>query len=94
MLLLNCPWCGPRDESEFRYGGEAGISLPPDAEQIGDRKWAEYLYFRSNPKGPLRERWVHRHGCRQWFAATRNTVTNEFAALSDAAESSRPGEDA
>ena len=23
MLLIPCPWCGPRDEAEFRYGGQA-----------------------------------------------------------------------
>ncbi|MGZ8625813.1 MAG: sarcosine oxidase subunit delta, partial [Actinomycetota bacterium] len=23
MLLIPCPWCGPRDEVEFRYGGQA-----------------------------------------------------------------------
>ena len=23
MLLVRCPWCGPRDEIEFRYGGQA-----------------------------------------------------------------------
>ncbi|HEX9342090.1 MAG TPA: sarcosine oxidase subunit delta, partial [Actinomycetota bacterium] len=28
MLLLPCPWCGPRDEAEFRYGGQAGIAYP------------------------------------------------------------------
>ena len=23
MLLIRCPWCGPRDETEFHYGGQA-----------------------------------------------------------------------
>jgi sarcosine oxidase subunit alpha/sarcosine oxidase subunit delta len=80
MLLLTCPWCGPRDEAEFRYGGEAGNVLPTDAEEISDRRWAEYLYVRNNPRGPLRERWMHRAGCRQWFTVTRNTATNEIVA--------------
>lgn len=80
MLLLTCPYCGPRDEAEFRHGGEAGIELPPDAEQIGDRDWAAYLYFRNNPRGPLRERWMHRAGCRQWFTVTRDTATNAISA--------------
>ncbi|MBL8960475.1 MAG: sarcosine oxidase subunit delta, partial [Gemmatimonadetes bacterium] len=22
MLQIPCPWCGPREEEEFRYGGE------------------------------------------------------------------------
>jgi len=25
VLLIECPWCGPRAETEFSYGGEAGI---------------------------------------------------------------------
>ena len=25
MLQIPCPWCGPRDEIEFSYGGEAHI---------------------------------------------------------------------
>ncbi len=28
MLLIPCPWCGPRDETEFTYGGEAHIVAP------------------------------------------------------------------
>jgi len=28
MLLIDCPHCGPRDEIEFRYGGQAGIAYP------------------------------------------------------------------
>ena len=30
MLLIPCPWCGPRDEIEFHYGGEAHIARPAD----------------------------------------------------------------
>ena len=26
MLLLVCPWCGPRAQSEFTYGGDATIA--------------------------------------------------------------------
>ena len=36
MLLLPCPWCGPRDEVEFRYGGQAGIAYPPDPDALSD----------------------------------------------------------
>ena len=28
MLSIPCPWCGPRDENEFRYGGPGGDRLP------------------------------------------------------------------
>jgi len=30
MLRIPCPWCGVRDESEFRYRGDATRSRPGD----------------------------------------------------------------
>jgi heterotetrameric sarcosine oxidase delta subunit len=78
MLVIPCPWCGPRDETEFSYGGQAGVAYPEDPAALTDEQWAEYLFFRDNPKGPFPERWVHTHGCRQWFDLTRDTVTHEI----------------
>lgn len=78
MLLITCPWCGEREETEFRYGGQAGVPYPADPESLSDVEWAEYLFFRDNPKGVFAERWVHTHGCRRWFTVVRNTVTSEF----------------
>lgn len=78
MLLITCPWCGPRDEVEFRYGGQAGVPYPADPEALDDEAWAAYLFVRDNPKGPFDERWVHVAGCRRWFNAVRDTVTNEI----------------
>ena len=78
MLLIRCPWCGPRDEIEFRYGGQAGIAYPPDPDAVSDEAQAEYLFMRDNPKGEHAERWVHSAGCRRWFGAVRDTVTHEI----------------
>ena len=78
MLLITCPWCGPRDEVEFHYGGQAGVAYPADPDALDDAAWAEYLFFRDNPKGPFAERWVHSAGCRRWFDVIRDTVTHEF----------------
>ena len=75
MLLIECPWCGPRDESEFRCGGEAHIERPRDPDALSDGEWADYLFFRDNIKGVQAERWVHAHGCRRWFNVLRDTVT-------------------
>ncbi|PTW59831.1 sarcosine oxidase subunit delta [Breoghania corrubedonensis] len=75
MLLIECPWCGPRDEIEFAYGGEAHIARPADPSKLSDAEWAEFLFFRSNPKGAHRERWVHAAGCRRWFNVERDTVS-------------------
>ena len=80
MLLIECPWCGERDESEFGYGGEAGISRPRDPDALGDAEWADYLFMRSNPRGAHEELWNHAQGCRRWFVAERDTVTYRFRA--------------
>ena len=64
MLLIKCPYCGERDQSEFTNGGEAHVTRPKNPEQVTDREWAEYVFIRSNPKGIYYERWVHTHGCK------------------------------
>ena len=76
MLLIDCPWCGQRDETEFAYGGEAGRTRPVDPMALSDEAWADFLFARDNPKGALRERWNHAAGCRRWFTVARNTVTH------------------
>ena len=83
MLLIRCPWCGERDEVEFAYGGQAGIAYPADPPALDDEQWAQWLFFRDNPKGAFAERWVHTHGCRQWFSVERDTVTNEIQVRGD-----------
>ena len=74
MLLIECPWCGCRDEIEFAYGGESGLT--PPAINCSDKDWADYLYMRTNTRGIYRERWNHASGCRQWFEVVRDTTTN------------------
>lgn len=78
MLLIPCPWCGPRDEIEFRYGGEAHVAYPADPEACTDAEWAEYLFLRHNPRGVWSERWMHAAGCRRWFNLERSTATHEI----------------
>jgi heterotetrameric sarcosine oxidase delta subunit len=81
MLLIPCPWCGPRDETEFAYGGEAHIARPAAPDTLDDDAWADFLFNRANPKGAHRERWMHAHGCRRWFNVERDTVSHEIAAV-------------
>jgi len=78
MLRIDCPWCGPRAEPEFTYGGETAIARP--ASDCSDEEWACYLFVRSNPKGEHAERWCHSFGCGQWFNVIRNTTTHEIVA--------------
>ena len=80
MLLIPCPWCGPRDEIEFHCGGEAHLARPHDPDALADTDWAVYLFLRTNPEGRYRERWLHRYGCRRWFNVLRDTRTHEIFA--------------
>jgi heterotetrameric sarcosine oxidase delta subunit len=81
MLSISCPWCGPRDETEFRCGGQAHVAYPADPDALDDDAWAGYVFMRDNPKGWFRERWTHSAGCRRWFNVVRHTVTYEIAAV-------------
>ena len=78
MQLIPCPYCGPREEVEFTYGGQAHVAYPEDPSALSDEEWAHYLFFRDNPRGLFTERWVHTLGCRRWFNAVRDTVTYRF----------------
>ena len=86
MLLISCPYCGPRSESEFSYGGEAHILRPEEPEKLDDAAWAEYVFMRANTKGVFLERWMHAHGCRRWFNVARNTVSYKILAVYEMGE--------
>ena len=81
MFVIHCPWCGPRDQSEFSYGGEAHISRPTDSGDMSDAEWAEFVFMRTNAKGLFAERWNHAAACRRWFNLLRNTSTDEILAV-------------
>lgn len=78
MLLIDCPYCGPRNEIEFAHAGEAHLSRDPS---LPDDAWAAYLYARGNRKGVHAERWRHAHGCQRFFNALRDTTTDRFLAV-------------
>ncbi|MEV7636729.1 sarcosine oxidase subunit delta [Pseudarthrobacter enclensis] len=81
MLLIPCPNCGPRDETEFHYGGQAHVAYPENPNELSDTEWSRYLFYRENPKGIFAERWVHSTGCRQWFNMLRDTVSYDIKAI-------------
>jgi heterotetrameric sarcosine oxidase delta subunit len=74
MLRIPCPWCGVRDYTEFRYGGDATKTRPRLEE--GAQVWHDHVFLFDNPKGPHREYWQHVQGCRQWLVLERDTATN------------------
>jgi sarcosine oxidase subunit delta len=79
MMLLSCPCCGARDESEFLCAGTTHIARA--AANASDEEWGRYLFFRGNPKGVHLERWRHVYGCGIWFNLARHTVTHEILAV-------------
>lgn len=88
MFLIECPWCGVRDQSEFTAHGEAHIERPQTPDELTEEQWGDYVFFRKNPKGLHYERWVHDHGCRRWFNVVRDTYADHIYA------SYKPGESA
>jgi sarcosine oxidase, subunit delta len=81
MLIIACPWCGPRPETEFRCGGQSHVQRPGPHDAVSDPDWANYLFYRKNSKGVEHERWVHRHGCGQWFNLSRDTIDHRIHAV-------------
>ena len=73
-FLLRCPNCEERNVHEFRFGGEVNDRPLPSAPQD---EWTRYFYDRRNVAGMQQEWWYHRTGCRKWFMAYRDTVSNE-----------------
>lgn len=90
-FVLDCPNCGPREVTDFGYGGE--LNPRPRSEPDARQLWA-YNYFRRNLAGVQREWWYHRSGCKAWFVAERDTSTNRvnFTALPEDAFAAGPSD--
>ena len=78
MLLITCPWCGPRAQIEFTYGGDAGVARPADPDAVSAEAWLDHVYLRDNPRGPHDEWWQHTSGCRSWIKVRRDTWTHRM----------------
>ena len=90
-FVLDCPNCGPREVTDFGYGGE--LNPRPRSEPEARQLW-EYNYVRRNLAGVQREWWYHRSGCKAWFVAERDTTTNRvnFTALPEDAFAAGPAD--
>ena len=86
MLLIPCPWCGPRDHVEFTYGGDATVELPADPSTVSEDAWLDKVYLRDNPRGLHDEWWHHSAGCRAWIKVRRSTLTHEIFGSAKAGE--------
>lgn len=78
MLVIHCPFCGPRNESEFAYGGPALAPRPADPQAVSNADWVDWLTVPENPMGLVAERWWHQRGCGSWLTIRRHTVTHEI----------------
>ena len=79
MITVNCPNCGSRNSTEFRYGGEYN-SRPADPNGTNDLDWSDFVYMRDNQLGQVKEWWYHRSGCKLWLIVERHTFSNEISA--------------
>ncbi len=75
MKVMNCPLNGPRNISEFAWGGE--VKVMPDPSSLGDKEWADWLFLENNEAGVVREWWCH-VPTSFWFIAERNNITDEI----------------
>lgn len=80
MMLIPCPHCGPRPETEFVYGGDANVKRPDPG--ASDAAWTDYIYVRDNPKGAHRELWLHASGCHAWLTVERDTISHTLGDVS------------
>jgi heterotetrameric sarcosine oxidase delta subunit len=80
MLRIPCPYCGVRDEIEFRYRGDASPARPPAEAPVGS--FISYVYERQNSDGWHQEWWLHTAGCRKLLKVTRHALTHEIREVS------------
>jgi sarcosine oxidase subunit delta len=83
MKIMHCPMNGPRNISEFAWGGE--VKAMPDPVSGSDVEWAEYLFIEANTRGVVREWWLH-VPTSYWFIAERETATEEILRTYPASE--------
>lgn len=90
-MIITCPYCGPRDLSEFAYQGD-GNRTRPDSASADQTEWNSYVYDRLNVAGDHNEIWQHSGGCRAHLRVTRNTLTHKISSVGFARDHGRPHE--
>jgi len=85
-MRIKCPFCGPRDVSEFAYFGDTA-RRPDPADPQAPARFYEAVYLRDNLAGSHDEFWYHTSGCRGWLRVRRNTRTHQILDATFASES-------
>jgi len=88
MLRITCPWCGERDETEFRYRGDATKTRPPADADVA--AFSAYVFERDNACGWHTEWWLHTGGCRRLLKVLRHTLTHEIRSVSEPGAPPKP----
>ena len=88
-MIITCPFCGPRDSSEFVYREEGGRTRP-DQASTDQSAWNTYVYERVNTAGDHEEIWQHSGGCRSHLRVLRNTLTHKILSVTNARETATP----
>lgn len=83
MKIMTCPLNGPRNISEFTYGGE--LKPMPDAATCSVAEWADYVFNSENLLGVVTEWWMHTPSS-YWFLAERHTGSDEILRTFDPRE--------
>lgn len=79
-IMIPCPNCGRRPNSEFWFGGELPRRVTP-GQEIDPEEDFNRVWMHDNAFGPQKERWFHWAGCRRWLTLVRDTRTNEIHGL-------------
>lgn len=80
MKIMKCPLNGPRNISEFIYGGQ--VKAMPDPACVSDAEWAEYVFYEENAIGVVQEWWLHAPSS-YWFIAERHNGSDHIVATYD-----------
>ena len=76
-MIIDCPFCGPREHGEFSIIGDASAMWRPDPNSPNAAdEFHRYMHERDNPYGEHDELWSHDAGCRSWLIVTRDTTNH------------------
>ena len=79
-MIITCPYCGPRDSSEFAYQGD-GDRTRPDPASTDQAAWNAYVYDRVNTAGEHRRDLAAFRRLPRASLVVRNTLTHKISSV-------------
>jgi methylglutamate dehydrogenase subunit B len=80
-MLIECPFCGPRDGAEFEFRN----TVAPSGTSAAER-----LYLRRAEPGCSIEHWQHLRGCRAWLELTRDLASDQVLVVRPVGRAAAP----